>query len=76
VETLRNLGCLEFREGDVHARRRQIIDNPQGKALLAAIDAFDQACMRGAEKEIRSTGAALVAMWGELKSTALGKVAA
>jgi hypothetical protein len=70
------LVAWNFRNLTGPARRRQIVDNPQGKALLAAIYAFDRACLCGAEKEIRSTGAALAAMWRELKSGIAGKAAA
>jgi hypothetical protein len=50
---------LEGQQGSAHARRRDIVRNERGRALLVAIDRLDEACLRGTADEIRSAGAAL-----------------
>jgi hypothetical protein len=65
---LRDLGCFE-RHKD---RRRKVPGTTRGAELLAAIDAFDIACLQGSDEEIEVTGVRLIFLWAQRRTDRRG----
>jgi hypothetical protein len=65
-EILLERGCFEPVDGN-RLRRRRIVPAAGGAELLAAIDALDRACLRGAVDEIEEAGDRLIELWEMFK---------